>query len=516
MAESNIPSYVSKADQGFCYICKESLTHADNITTPCRHVLHKSCLTVWLVDKGSCPVCNHPLDKNLLFHTTLMETSFDEEGIGFSNRGPHTRSKGAVPKQQSVTYKTALSPRKRRRNPSFGNTGNRKKQACPNNHMNYKELEEMIDASVQRSNKTNVQMLKSTVGDIVEKSLEAYMTRLSLNSIPNNAHMTRDSTDVLWPSDMPSFSNQFSNIPPPSFAPRQSNNVSENYAQHRTSNVSFEKNKELNEKKIINWKLTFDGSFDKIPVEEFIYRVTALTKSSLHGDFDTLCENAHLLFEGRAKNWFWQYHKSVRSITWIELCENLKRNFRDVRTDVYIKGKITARKQKVGEPFESYFNSIVSLFDLLKVRPDEQEIIETIKRNLRNDLQIALLHFNFSSVAELREACNKHELFLENYSTVQSGSKYTIPNRKQIAEIDSETMVEENCEINRPKSENPKCWNCEHSGHSYKSCTKPQRVFCYKCGLVGFYSANCIKCNSPENPQRGTFQEQRRYPNAQN
>jgi len=85
---------------------------------------------------------------------------------------------------------------------------------------------------------------------------------------------------------------------------------------------------------IINgWKLRFNGH-DGLSVDNFIYRVEALTHQTLEGNFSVLCSNASILFDGKAREFYWRYHKSSRSLGWISLCEALRKQFRDTRTDV--------------------------------------------------------------------------------------------------------------------------------------------------------------------------------------
>ncbi|KAM8721739.1 hypothetical protein ACLKA7_007588 [Drosophila subpalustris] len=69
------------------------------------------------------------------------------------------------------------------------------------------------------------------------------------------------------------------------------------------------------------WNLTFNGSADSLGVEEFIYRVRSLTDETLESDFQSVCKHMHILFVGKARDWFWRYHKQVDRIVWSEFCE---------------------------------------------------------------------------------------------------------------------------------------------------------------------------------------------------
>jgi len=53
-----------------------------------------------------------------------------------------------------------------------------------------------------------------------------------------------------------------------------------------------------------SWKLRFSGCSDGISVDNFIYRVQALTEQTLEGDYWILSSNANLLFEGKAREFY--------------------------------------------------------------------------------------------------------------------------------------------------------------------------------------------------------------------
>ncbi|KAM8701820.1 hypothetical protein ACLKA7_007658 [Drosophila subpalustris] len=72
------------------------------------------------------------------------------------------------------------------------------------------------------------------------------------------------------------------------------------------------------------WNIQFDGSAEGLSVDEFMYRVNVLTDETLDGDLSALCKHIHILFVGRARDWYWRYHKKVDRITWSEFCLALR------------------------------------------------------------------------------------------------------------------------------------------------------------------------------------------------
>ena len=62
---NNLPK--AKEDkQGECYICLDKLGAEDKQTCelPCGHAFDRACLTTWLKEKDSCPVCRAKLDQD--------------------------------------------------------------------------------------------------------------------------------------------------------------------------------------------------------------------------------------------------------------------------------------------------------------------------------------------------------------------------------------------------------------------------------------------------------------------
>jgi len=113
------------------------------------------------------------------------------------------------------------------------------------------------------------------------------------------------------------------------------------------------------------WKLKYSGV--GVSVDNFIYRVEALTHQTLEENFALLCRNATVLFEGKAYKFCWRYHKSVSRVQWDLLCFALRTQFREERDDVDVEEFIKNRKQKTNESFDSFYDSISGWVDKLEV-----------------------------------------------------------------------------------------------------------------------------------------------------
>jgi len=78
------------------------------------------------------------------------------------------------------------------------------------------------------------------------------------------------------------------------------------------------------------WEIKYSGS--GVSVDDFIYRVEALTHQTLEGDFAVLCRNVSVWFEDKVNEFYWRYHKSVAEVRWDNLCSALRLRFRQNET----------------------------------------------------------------------------------------------------------------------------------------------------------------------------------------
>jgi len=111
---------------------------------------------------------------------------------------------------------------------------------------------------------------------------------------------------------------------------------------------------------ISSWKLRFNGDQDGLSEDKFLYRVEELTRETLNLRFGLLCGNACVLFEGKAREYYWRFHKVSDSSRWDSLTEALRKQFRDTRTDVDLRETIRDRKQKEKDSFEAFYDHRLS------------------------------------------------------------------------------------------------------------------------------------------------------------
>lgn len=155
--------------------------------------------------------------------------------------------------------------------------------------------------------------------------------------------------------------------------------------------------------------MKFSADLRGMSVDNFIYRVEALTNQTLNGNFDLLCNHISTLFD--ANDWFWRYHQSVQSIKWSLLRDALRKYYKDSRTDIDLREMIRDRKQKGNENFDSFYELIIEISDRLSEPLSERVLVEILRRNLLPEIQHEILNFKVNTVSELRDICRRREFF---------------------------------------------------------------------------------------------------------
>lgn len=256
-----------------------------------------------------------------------------------------------------------------------------------------------------------------------------------------------------------------------------------------------------------------------------------MTAESLNNDFNAVCKNLHVLLAGKAKTWYWRYHKQAPAIDWNSFCTALRYEFRDYRSTYDLREEIRNRKQLPNETFTSFYDSIMSMLDRLPVPMEETELVEMLTRNLRPDIRHELLYVPVLSVAHLRKLVQMRENLL-NEATCRRTSltRTSLPThatRRNVSaigldETEENIPVLEESQISAVALQSSharqiNCWNCEAEGHPWDMCTKERKIFCYGCGAKNVYKPQCEICMAKaKNSTKKAFDHKRTLSNPQN
>lgn len=466
-----------------CLSCNSIISDPSYLLKPvCGHSFHKACFHKYIKTNPNCPVC----DNKLVVSTpsTVVTRSQSQRAINFeANRSANPSSPPVTGQSgEANLLNVAMS------------------SSSPQDQRDH--IQTLVSAAVEAQQANIINSLSLTLTRLIESNLAEGFRRIN---IPNNFMENRPEPRII--DQNPSMQSveaveqqtleQLLGLP---------NNNRQNIGTGTQNlNLSGSNNHHISESSfrpdkighiIYNWKLRFSGDSRGISVDNFLYRVEALTHQTLNGNFNLLCDHISTLFDAKANDWFWRYHRSVnRVINWPNLCAALKKQYKDSRTDVDIREMIRDRKQKMGESFDEFYEAVVNISDRLTEPLSENILVEILRRNLLPEIQHEILNLTIKSVSDLRDVCRRREFFLQDVSRKQTFPKPFV--RKQVHEIEDDMV--ESTDVEEVSANSLICWNFQKSCQRYHDCLEDRRVFCYGCGIPNVYKPKCTKCSQSKN-----------------
>lgn len=488
----------------FCLICKEVMLDSQDclILTNCNHIFHRTCIENSLSQAAECPICHKPcelVDLKKVNIQNLSKQNPNQKGI--SNTNVRGKGRGAMSKRYNTRNVTKnlfqentlldfgqTIPQSEDEQPSASYTPTRNIRNIQNNFPNSQP--NLMDVNNQTFN-----INSSQLSQIIETSVVKILQ--NLNFVSNNCQNTNINTQqtpkVSSNPIFPAPTNSQNNV-----------NCSSSSLSHNTdqSNIPVDKITSI----IQNWNLKFDGSPNGLSVDEFLYRIRSLTAVNFNNNFSIICKNLHILLSGKARDWFWRYHKLVDNIQWTEFCAAIKYQYKDFKTNFDLREELRNRKMKAGETFDTFYEGISIIIDRLDTPIPENELIEILTKNLRPEIRHELLYVPIYSIAHLRKCVQMREHLMSDDCFRKGIQPKTIDlpySRKNVAELNMSNnldyfqspVVESKIEAIQHTNSN-KCWNCDSVGHHWQDCLSERTVFCYGCGTKNMYKPQCPKCNS--------------------
>lgn len=288
------------------------------------------------------------------------------------------------------------------------------------------------------------------------------------------------------------------------------------------------------------WPLRFGGRPKDLPVEEFIFRTETLAR--LSGLPQTaLALGLHQLLTDSASSWYWIFIRNHPNATWIQTREAITRAFQSNVSDAAIRRLIMDRVQRPGERFMEFNLAIQELEVRLTIPMTEQELMETLRRNMLPHIQDRLLFVPIQSIDDLQGRVQQVEELAQQQLEVQQfrrlpprvheisapppiiedrpvASSYnraflapppplarpdirSNPFAQQMANIDPDCPPNEQtdfvCAMGAVQDRNQYtvCWNCDELGHTFMDCAAQRIIFCYGCGTKNVIRPQCPKCS---------------------
>uniref|UniRef100_A0A1A9Z291 CCHC-type domain-containing protein n=1 Tax=Glossina pallidipes TaxID=7398 RepID=A0A1A9Z291_GLOPL len=414
-------------------------TNTCHIKTSCEHYFHKNCFNKYIEINSNCDQCDVALTSNSTENNPNNHTQMITR--------QQKRNKNANLETEALQSEQTIS---------VGITDEESR------------INRLVTAAVTAQRTQLFDELKQQMTTFIQSTLgttfKNFNAQDSSMSTPN--FETRHNITQLPPiRENEQIVDQLLGINSLNINELNSNHGYSNYSNN-TVNLASDKIGQI----IYNWKIRFRGGLSGLSVEAFLYRIEALTRQMLGGDFNLLCRHASILLDSKAADWFWRYHRSVPAVKWSELSVTLKAQYRDTRTDMDYRELCRDRKQKSGESFDSFYESILQLVDCLDQPIPEVTLVEILQRNLLPQIQQEILHLQVYSVAHLREICRKRELFMQDMTKKNLNKPSSFQN-KYVSEINKGDRVQDDNKCTGKLDElGLVCWNCQKTGHRYHDC----------------------------------------------
>lgn len=254
---------------------------------------------------------------------------------------------------------------------------------------------------------------------------------------------------------------------------------------------------------VYKWGLTFDNTGPSIA--SFLERVEELRRARgvTHQE---LFESAVDLFSGAALVWYRSSAGRIKS--WTHLCKELKEVFQPPDYDFRLHHEIFNRFQGEKESIDLYVAAMEGLYARLSTPVPEPSRLAQIFNNLHPQLQDRLALVDIRTLDDLRTMGRRVEAgrlrharprpptgqgsSLEPDLAYQDLSCRRSHPTGRAAAIQGDTTREQPARV---------CWNCGMKGHSFVTCRKPRKKFCYGCGRPDVIRRDCSEC-SQKNGQR--------------
>lgn len=281
---------------------------------------------------------------------------------------------------------------------------------------------------------------------------------------------------------------------------------------------------------INQWNVKFSGE-GGVSLSEFLGEVELFAQSEQFTEAELFSSAIHL-FSGYARKWFKSNYDDL--ISWTELVAALREEFQSENYDYLLLSEIDSRFQGKEEAFSAFLAEMRILFGKLSSPLSEKYKLYILKKNMISSHAMSIATLNITSVRELSIICKRLDdtkmlQDKQNQNQLQSSSRFVEPAfrtpfakrvfRNTLNEVEgSEIPFQEDNEISelrrnyygrRPVSNpvhtqvnsqrqndevNPVCFNCDETGHLFRRCPLPLKVFCFICGFKGATVMTCPRC----------------------
>ncbi|KAJ8973471.1 hypothetical protein NQ317_013465 [Molorchus minor] len=248
---------------------------------------------------------------------------------------------------------------------------------------------------------------------------------------------------------------------------------------------------------VSRWDVKYDG---RSSVNNFLQRVEELRLS-----------------RGVSKQYF---------SSWDDLLSQLREAFQPYDYENGIWDELRRRTQGAQERVVVFVTAMEQLFNRLSVKPPEEERLRLIRRNLLPYIQKHLILHEVNLIRDLVKVCRsieETEIRTQQFCPPPTNYRYLLepdlayrkPSNpsSQVAFVSderataSEPVHSRVAQVSPVRNREPSmvvatCWNCQGTGHRFRQCNQPRKLFCYKCGHENVTTYRCPRCSKNLQPGR--------------
>lgn len=249
---------------------------------------------------------------------------------------------------------------------------------------------------------------------------------------------------------------------------------------------------------VSRWRLQFDGISS---VTSFLERIEEL-RLSRGVSKERLLRSAPEVFTKDALLWY----RMGNFVSWDDLVEKLRAAFQPHDYEYSLWEEIRRRTQGSHERIINYVAVMENLFKKLSVLPSERDRVQIMRRNMLPNIQTQLSLQPLTSISELIQLARtieETELRIQKFVPPPSNLRHLVepdlaykkPSGSNVASVKIETKSQPSQSSDQYNGSQPTCWNCNQTGHRFKKCKEPRKIFCFRCGQSNVIASTCPKCS---------------------
>lgn len=305
--------------------------------------------------------------------------------------------------------------------------------------------------------------------------------------------------------------------------PRRSHTPERHYRAYRDDYYRASRSR------VENWDIVFSGDARSMQVEDFLNRVKKLAKHERVSKMELL-DKIHYKLKGEASDWW--FTREDHCDSWEKFESEIRFRFGNPNRDRGIRTQLRELRQKRGETFVAFVTEVEKLNQCLKRPHSSRTIFEIVWENMRPHYRSKLATTRVHNLERLLDLNHRIDATDPNLYRSAHGTRNDVNNVDVHSYSEDEDRSSEEYGIHalqrKPKlirdgqKSNPtnnttnvqeptvtpttvKCWNCQKTGHHWRTCNEIKLIFCYACGNLGRTTRTCERNHPHSTPSNQIY-----------